>query len=219
MSTPRKNKSLTLMVYEQLMELMVNYELVPGQRLVFADLATQLNVSRTPVNNALGILAREGYLDFVPNQGYSVHNITRKEAEDLYEIRNVLEIGFLGHAMRNMTDEALQQIEESKYAYEQGVDREVTRKHFVLDTEFHLAIMKVADNAYLMRLYEELSRKIFFRFRIEDLLIGRVDEIISEHEMLFEALVNRDLELAKERIKAHHDSSRKYLFPRIFRGE
>ncbi len=60
---------------------MLNYEIVPGQRLVFIDLAKQLNVSRTPVNNALSILAQQGYLDFVPNQGYSVHKLTQKEAE------------------------------------------------------------------------------------------------------------------------------------------
>ena len=77
----KKYSNLTLKVYHRIIELMLNYEIVPGQRLVFIDLAKQLGVSRTPVNNALSILAQEGYLDFVPNQGYSVHKLTRKEAE------------------------------------------------------------------------------------------------------------------------------------------
>ncbi|KAB2840081.1 GntR family transcriptional regulator, partial [bacterium] len=92
----KKYSNLTLKVYHRIIELMLNYEIVPGQRLVFIDLAKQLGVSRTPVNNALSILAQEGYLDFVPNQGYSVHKLTRKEAENLYEFREVLEVGFLG---------------------------------------------------------------------------------------------------------------------------
>ena len=71
---------------------MFNYDIVPGQRLVFADLAKELNVSRTPVNNALSILAKEGYLDFVPNQGYSVHKLTLEEAKGLYEIKLIFEL-------------------------------------------------------------------------------------------------------------------------------
>ena len=71
----KKSKNLTLKVYNRIMKLMLDYEIVPGQRLVFVDLANQLKVSRTPVNNALSILAQEGYLDFVPNQGYSVRQI------------------------------------------------------------------------------------------------------------------------------------------------
>ena len=103
----KKHSNLTLKVYQQIIELMLNYEIVPGQRLVFIDLAKQLGVSRTPVNNALSILAQEGYLDFVPNQGYSVHKLTLKEAENLFEIREILEVGFLGKAVRNMTDKKI----------------------------------------------------------------------------------------------------------------
>jgi DNA-binding GntR family transcriptional regulator len=78
----KKNKNLTLKVYHKIIDLMLDYELVPGQRLVFVDLARRLQVSRTPVNNALSILAQEGYLDFVPNQGYSVHKLSKKEAAE-----------------------------------------------------------------------------------------------------------------------------------------
>ena len=73
-------KSLTQMVYRKIKEMMLNYEIVPGQRLIFSDLAKRMGVSRTPVNNALGILANEGFLDLIPHQGYSVHQITKDEA-------------------------------------------------------------------------------------------------------------------------------------------
>ena len=76
----KEQKNLTLAAYDSIKEMMLNYDIVPGQRLVFMDLAKQLGVSRTPVNNALSILAKEGYLDFVPHQGYSVHKLTLNEA-------------------------------------------------------------------------------------------------------------------------------------------
>lgn len=198
---------------------MLNYEIVPGQRLVFVDLAKQLNVSRTPVNNALGMLAQEGYLDFVPNQGYSVHKMTRKEAEDLYEIREVLEIGFIGNAVRKMTDAKLKKINQKKLDYENAVDKRVTRTLFILDTEFHLSIMEMAENDYLTLRYKSICQKIFLRFRTEELVLERIQEIIKEHNRLFEAIQVRDVERAKEFIKNHYKASKGALFPIIFPTE
>ena len=212
----KKNKNLTLKVYHQIIELMLDYELVPGQRLVFVDLARRLKVSRTPVNNALSILAQEGYLDFVPNQGYSVHRLNRKEAEELYQIREILEVGFIGQAIRMMTDKKLKKVRKCKEAYENLTSSHVTRKMFILDTEFHMAIMEMTGNDLLVQRYMELCRKIFLRHRIEDLVMSRIEEIRREHESLFEAVCLRDVELAKARVREHYQNSRKNLFPLIF---
>ncbi|MGI9537401.1 MAG: GntR family transcriptional regulator [Desulfocapsaceae bacterium] len=212
----KKNKNLTLKVYHKIIDLMLNYELVPGQRLVFVDLARRLQVSRTPVNNALSILAQEGYLDFVPNQGYSVHKLSKKEAEELYQVREVLEVGFIGQAIRKMTDKNLLKVERCKQAYENLTSTHVTRKMFILDTDFHLAIMEMTGNDLLAQRYKDLCRKIFLRFRIEDLVMSRIEEIRREHDRLFEAICLKDVELAKARVREHHKNSRENLFPLIF---
>lgn len=212
----KKNKNLTLKVYHQIIDLMLNYELVPGQRLVFVDLAKRLQVSRTPVNNALSILAQEGYLDFVPNQGYSVHKLNRKEAEELFQVREVLEVGFIGQAIRGMTDRNLKKVERCMLAYENLTATHVTRKMFILDTEFHVAIMEMTGNDLLAQRYMELCRKIFLRFRIEDLVMSRIEEIRREHKSLFEAICLKDVELAKSLVREHSRNSRENLFPLIF---
>ncbi|MGD9009558.1 MAG: GntR family transcriptional regulator, partial [Desulfobacteraceae bacterium] len=116
---PRQN--LTLATYDRIMDMMINYDIVPGQRLVFVDLANQLGVSRTPVNNALSILAMEGYLDFIPNQGYTVHKLTRREAEELYEIREIVEIGTIGRAIERMTLNNIERLRQKKAGYEQAI--------------------------------------------------------------------------------------------------
>jgi len=76
----KDERNLTYWVYSKIKEMMLHYQIIPGQRLVFIELAQRLGVSRTPVNNALSILANEGFLDFVPDQGYRVHEITLDEA-------------------------------------------------------------------------------------------------------------------------------------------
>lgn len=215
----KKQKNLTLAVYYRIKEMMLNYDIVPGQRLVFVDLAKQLGVSRTPVNNALSILAKEGYLDFVPNQGYSVHRLTIEEAECFYEIREILEIGTVAKAIREMDDNSLKVFENRMNDYKQAISDRVHRKLFILDTEFHAAIVEMINNPILADRYRDVCQKIFLRFRTEDLDIGRIKDIVKEHEVLFEAVRMRDVDRAKELIKEHHANARKNLFAIIFRKE
>lgn len=215
----KKNSNLTLKVYQRIIELMLNYEIVPGQRLVFVDLAKQLGVSRTPVNSALSILAQEGFLDFVPNQGYSVHRLTRKEAENLYEVREVLEVGFIGPAIRNMTDKKLQTVKKHKVDYEKAASTHVDRKLFIIDTEFHASILDMAGNDILSSRFRDICQKIFLRFRTEDLRLHRITEIGVEHDEIFEAVRSKDVERAKELVKLHYLNTKENLFPIIFPDE
>ncbi len=215
----KKHSNLTLKVYQRIIELMLNYEIVPGQRLVFIDLAKQLDVSRTPVNNALSILAQQGYLDFVPNQGYSVHKLTKKEAKNHFSIREVLESGFVGIAIRNMTDKDQQELKRRKEEYEKAITGHVTRKLFILDTEFHGGILNMVGNDILSSQYRDICQKIFLRFKTEDLRLNRIMEIKEEHNEIYEAIRLKDVERSKELVKLHHHASQKNLFPVIFPSE
>ena len=214
---PRQN--LTIAAYERIMEMMIHYDIVPGQRLVFVDLAEQLGVSRTPVNNALSILAKEGYLDFVPNQGYTVHRLTRREAEQLYEIREIMEIGTIGKAIRRITPEAIAQLRNRKLAYEHAITRTVQRKLFVLDTDFHATVIEMTGNPYLADHYRDICKRIFLRFRVEALSIDRIHDIVKEHDQLFEAVCIRDVDLTRELLRMHNQNARDNLFQVIFAPE
>ncbi|MGB5986419.1 MAG: GntR family transcriptional regulator [Desulfobacterales bacterium] len=215
----KDQKNLTLAAYDRIKEMMLSYDIVPGQRLVFMDLANQLGVSRTPVNNALSILAKEGYLDFIPHQGYSVHKLTRNEAEELFEIREILELGTIGKAIRMMTPDKLHIVETRKANYEHAISDHVQRKLFVLDMEFHAGIIEMIENDILAERYRDICQRIFLRFRIEDLRIQRINEIVAEHEQLLETLRIRDVAGATEFLKRHHRNSRENLFAVIFNND
>jgi DNA-binding GntR family transcriptional regulator len=228
MYTTRKNswnknvlgnkKNLTHQVYEKIREMMLHYEIIPGQRLVFVDLAEQLGVSRTPVNNALSILANEGFLDFVPNQGYRVHKITKQEAESLYEIRQIIELGSIGKAIGKLTPEKLEKLEKQKYLYERAVGDQVSRGRFILDQEFHACQVQLADNSYLVRYFREIYQQIFLRHSLEGFLASRAQAVVSEHNEIFKAILYRDVERAKDAIKAHIIAGKAYIFSIIFDG-
>ena len=212
-------KNLTMAAYDSIKQMMLNYDIVPGQRLIFVDLANQLGVSRTPVNNALSILDKEGYLDFVPNQGYSVHKLTKDEAESLYEIREILEVGTIGKAIRKLTDDKLAALGNKLQEYEDAISDRVHRKLFILDAEYHAFIIGMIGNTILVNRYRDLCQRIFLRFRTEDLRLDRQREIVKEHNTLFQAVRIRDVEWAKELIRNHNANARKNLFAIIFQKE
>jgi DNA-binding GntR family transcriptional regulator len=214
-----QRKNLMVAAYDRILEMMLNYDIVPGQRLVFVDLAKQLGVSRTPVNHALSILAKEGYLDFVPNQGYTVHKLTQKELESLYEIREILELGTISKAIRRMTPENIEQLKRRKEEYQKAITDRVHRGLFILDTDFHAAVIEMMGNALLVDRYRDLCRRIFLRFRIDTLSMDRIHEIVKEHDEFFEAICIKDVALAKELLKKHNQNARKGLFSRIFGEE
>jgi len=210
------DQNLTQMAYRRIKEMMLNYDIVPGQRLIFGDFAKRLGVSRTPVNNALSILANEGFLDFIPNQGYRVHEITQNEAENLYRIREVLELGAIEEAIRKITKERLQVLENQKRLYEHAVVEQISRGRFTLDQEFHASYVQMAENPYLAGYFREVYQRIFLRHRIEGLRAGRAKRVVLEHEDICRAIIAKDIRNAKKVIRSHIRAGKEYIFSGIF---
>ena len=207
--------NLTEMAYRKIKEMMLNYDIVPGQRLIFVDLAKRLSVSRTPVNNALSILANEGFLDFVPNQGYTVHQITREEAGALYELREIIELGAIEKALENLSSEKIEILKRQKCLYETSVIENVSRGRFTLDQEFHASYVRMAENRYLTDYFREIYQRIFLRHRIEGLPTGRAKRVVMEHSEIYDAIRQRNLKSARQLISRHIQAGKEYIFSSV----
>lgn len=209
-------KNLNNTVYQKIKQMMLDYEITPGQKLTFIDLAERLGVSRTPVNNALSLLAREGFLDFTPNQGYTVHQITKEEADQLYEVRKILELGAIEKVIENLTPQKMKELERRERLFKQAVDEKQSRGRFTLDQEFHGYIVEMSGNHYLAEYFREVYQRIFLRHRVRPLRGERVEQVPAEHSELLHAIRNRDTEKAKEVISRHIENGKQYIYSFIF---
>ena len=144
---------------------------------------------------------------------------TAKEAEALYEVREILEVGTVEKAFKKMTPAKLKEVEKRKREYRKAITNQVQRKMFVLDTAFHAGIIEMVENPTLTERYWDICQKIFLRFRVEDLKVERIRDITKEHQELFEAVKAKDADLTKELIRSHHSRSRENLFAIIFKNE
>ena len=209
-------QNLNEIAYQKIKQMLLDYDIVVGQKLVVGDLADKLGVSRTPINNALYLLAKQGFLDFVPNHGYTVHQLTREESDSLYEMREILELGVVEKCIALATEETLQILGQKELAFSKAVDEEVGRTRFLYDQEFHAYIFEMSGNLCMADYFREIYQKIFLRHRISPRRGERMVNASAEHHGIYEAILLRDAARAKKAISAHVQAGREYIYSFIF---
>src|SRR5688500_4890090 len=136
----RGSENLSVRVYNEIKNLILCNEIMPGQKLHHQQLSERLGVSRTPVREALTRLVQEGYVAFLPNRGFTCKEIRMQEAEELYDLREALEAFAVEKAIETVTDAALRQLREKMNAYGRDVQNRFTRERLVYDQDVHLQI-------------------------------------------------------------------------------
>jgi len=198
-----KPSALKDWAYDTIKESILNLRVPPGAQLHIEELADQMNVSRTPVREALLRLESDGLVRTVPRVGFFVTEITRRDLEDLFELRALLESFAAEKAASLLTDDELARVdhllEASVSAVEQGdLDR-------FLETEiaFHTLFIERAPNRHLIAMMESLQ-DLTYRERVLSLeSLENVRESLNEHQRMVGALHQRDGELAGRLMREH----------------
>lgn len=193
-------------VQERLESLIISGALPPGERLVESELADRLGVSRGPVREALQLLERDGWVDLRARQGAFVHEPTRKEIDDFFDLRRVLEM----EATRLATLKAMPAdharlrhlIEKGFEILAAGQDPTQVLQAGVV----HEAITGIADNNDLTTVLSLLSKR--GQWYINPLKVSRRDHEWEEHAEIIEAICSGDPVAATSRMGNHIDHSR-----------
>jgi DNA-binding GntR family transcriptional regulator len=190
-------------VASALREAILRGNLEPGAWLREAEVAREMNVSRTPVRDAFRILAAERLVEMKANQGVVVSQMTSEDVIELYVVREALEALATRlaarHGARQCLDEFKKLIPQMREAGESGDLRELSRLNF----EFHTIIKDACGNRYLAQSLTQLQQAAR-RFPDPTLgLPGRIEESIDEHVRLADAISQGDADAA-EKIAADH---------------
>lgn len=199
--------SLKEQVFRTLRDAILEGRLTPGTRLMELHLADQLEVSRTPVREAIHRLAREGLVEEHPHSGNIVAGLTAADLRDVLELREVLEELAVRKACRNMDEETLKGIRDAEAAFEKTIGKELKEKDFPAfaraDERFHEKIYEAARNRKLKMLLFSLRQQIF-RCRMESLRLEiDYEHVSTEHNALIRAFAERDEEKAAKTIRRH----------------
>ena len=147
-------------VAERLRELILSGELEPRERINEIELCERFGISRTPLREAIKILATEGLLELLPNRGARVGHVSQSEIEEMIEVVAGLEATAAELACRSITDAEIDVIEAKTVVMEKAYRRGDETSYFTLNREIHEALMQAARNATLASIYSNLSSRI-----------------------------------------------------------
>jgi DNA-binding GntR family transcriptional regulator len=188
-------------VRDTLRRAILSGEISPGTRLVQADLAEMLDVSTTPVREALRDLASEGLVRLDAHRGGVVHELSNDEVTEIYEIRKVLEPEAMRMAAKNITDEALDRAE----ALNERIRIEPGSAEYVdLNRELHMTIYDAAGSARLEGILKGLldAAVMYVSASLQhEPDIRRL--AVEDHARIIAALRRRDGEAAAQEIITH----------------
>jgi DNA-binding GntR family transcriptional regulator len=209
-SKTRASENLSARVYNQIKNLILCNEFMPGQKLHHQQLSERLGVSRTPVREALTRLVQEGYVSFLPNRGFTCKEIRMQEAEELYELREALEAFAVEKAIANLTDSALALLRNKMNSYGRDVQNRFTRERLVYDQDVHIEIARLAGNETLTSMLAHVFERIVLKRRTDGLYDpARGVTAHQEHLQLLEAIERRDPRDAVATIRSHIQAGKK----------
>ena len=208
--------SLPALVQREIERRILAGELPPGAKLIEADLAAELRVSRGPVREAFRALGQAGLLRTEKNRGVFVRQVSLEEANEIYDVRAVLE-GLVGklaaRRIRPEQEDSIRAVVKKMHAVARGVGQPGdTEAYYPLNVEFHELLLEAAGNRALAANYRRIVNELDLYRRAT---ISRSAENIAistrEHEAIVNAVARRDEKLAERLLNEHVVASRERL--------
>lgn len=191
-------------VYEQLRKKIFDKELASGQRLPEISIAKEMNVSRTPVREALRRLESEGLVQIVPGWGACLASPTRQEIIDTYEVRETLEIMAVRKAARRITPLQLCMLQEQIDAEREIFIRRDLEAYLRVNDSFHIIIAESSGNGALAGYIRNVLSRIFVQMIFfESFFDFDTNPSLEEHITILEALRAHDEERCATLIQEH----------------
>ncbi|MDP2262251.1 MAG: GntR family transcriptional regulator [Hydrogenophaga sp.] len=195
-------------LYEEVAELLrqriFSRELEPGSWIDELKIAEEYGISRTPLREALKVLAAEGLVTMKVRRGAYVTEVSEKDLADVYHLLALLESDAAGVVAQRGSEEQLGELRALHAELEAAAGER--DRFFALNEQFHMRLLEMADNRWRQQMVADL-RKVMKLNRHNSLLkTGRLDESLAEHRAIMSALLARDAALTVRRMNEHFQS-------------
>ena len=192
-------------LYEEVAELLrqriFNRELAPGSWIDELKLAEEYGISRTPLREALKVLATEGLVTMKVRRGAYVTEVSERDLADVYHLLALLESDAAGVVATKASDVQLKELATLHKELEKSAGQR--EKFFELNEAFHMRLLAIADNRWRDQMVADL-RKVMKLNRHNSLLkSGRIQESLAEHQAIMTALLARDATATVQAMQSH----------------
>ncbi|MDP2621759.1 MAG: GntR family transcriptional regulator [Hyphomicrobiales bacterium] len=202
-AAPIVRRALHAELVDRLRDMIHDGTLSPGAKVPERALCEHFGVSRTPLREALKVLAAEALIKLTPNRGAAVAALTLADLEEVFPVMACLEALSGELACERITDE---EIDEIRALHEEMVEhyrrRDLT-PYFKLNQKIHALMLKAADNPTLEAMHRSLSGRIVRARYLANMSKKRWAEAVAEHGEILEALAARDAKRLSRLLREH----------------
>lgn len=207
-----KNKSMREKVYDILKQLIIDGNIIPGERIIETEYCQKFQISRTPIREALRMLELEGLVESQSTGGVIVKKISKEEIEEVYKIRIALEALVLEEIIQKAVVSDITKIEKILKDTKKALEADDTETIYNLFSSFNSILYDIAK---LPKVAEMINNINFYLKRFRKLSIEnheRKKDAFDDHVKILEAIKNKDLKTALEANKSHLKKSMDFIF-------
>jgi len=216
---PIRRPSLHREVVARIREMIFEGNLAVGERVPEKALCQRLAISRTPLREALKVLASEGLIELLPNRGARVARLTAEAVDEMFPVMGALEAVAGELACARITDVEIDEMRALHYQMAIHHKRGELKEYFAFNQRIHRKILEAAGNPTLAAIYGVLLGRIRMARYMANLLWERWDEAMAEHEQILDALAKRDGVRLSKVLRQHLENTCKTVKEVIRAGE
>jgi DNA-binding GntR family transcriptional regulator len=204
---PLPPATLAEQAYDCIKQLIFDFTLMPGDRFSESELSQRVQVSRTPLRQALQRLEREGFLLVFPKLGWQVAPLDFDQFDEIYDLRVLIECHAAQALCEAESRDALEPLAAVWLApaADRSTDPDAVRD---LDEQFHHLLVQAAGNREMVRVHREITDRIRIIRRLDFTKPTRVDATYEEHARILRAITRRRAEEAQRLLRAHIEQSK-----------
>ena len=202
-----------------LRQMIFDGELEDGSRVPEKGLCERFSISRTPLREALKVLANEGLITLLPNKGARITRLTPEDIDEVFPIMGALEAVAGEMAASAISDDGIAEIRALHYQMALHHTRKERLEYFSLNQQIHERILDAAGNPTLTQMYKTLSGRIRRARYIANISQARWDQAMQEHESILHTLGERDGACLGKLLKSHLLNKREAVKVAIRDGE
>ena len=215
----KENETIRKKVYNYVREQVLTGVIKANERLIETKIADEIGTSRTPVREALHSLEIEGLIESIPRIGYTVKPLSDHEAEEICEIRCVIECLAARWAVAKAREKLIKELRKNIAAAEVWVSKGELPAFTEADAQFHEIIARLSGSTRLLELAQTLRRHML-RYRLESVYVADPAlRAIEGHKNILRAIEGGELEDVYKAIRYHLDQSKKDTVRYVFKEE
>jgi DNA-binding GntR family transcriptional regulator len=180
----------------------------PGERLVEAELARELHISRGPIREALALLGKDGLVTNVPRHGKFVQDLSPRLVDEIYSLRRVIEPYAAARVTERLDDAARDQLEGALGQIAEAVQAQDAQRLARRDLAFHELLYTLADHELLQRTWQEnIAGKLHILLNVTTRTLPALGDAERQHRMILDPIVAGDAAGARAQLEQHIDEA------------